>query len=56
MLFPLTLEVAKLSSVDVVDVGVCVGLLGKRPAALVVRHTYLRKVVPAESSWTGVTR
>ena len=58
MLLPLELKLYRtLWSVDVVCAGVCAGLLGEGSAALGLRHTFLRKPVPAKQGgvWFGVS-
>ena len=48
MLFSLELMLCRtLWSGDVVQAGLCAGLLGEGPDALVLRHTCLRKVAAA---------
>ena len=55
ILFPLELKLDRtLWSVDVIHVGVCVGILGKEPTVLVLRHTSLREAVPAEHRAVGL--
>ena len=49
MIFPLELELCRtLWSVDMLCEGICAGLLGKGPTALVLRHICLRKAETAE--------
>ena len=59
MLFPLELKLCRtIWSVDLVCIRVCAVLLGEKPTALVLRHTCLRKAVPAENQGArlGVNR
>lgn len=51
MLLSLKLKLFRtLCLIDVVQVEVCAGLLGKKSAVLVLRHSFLRKTVLAEQS------
>ena len=55
MLLPLELKTYRtLWSGDVSRAGFSAGVLGKNPAALVLRHTCLRKAVPAECTGVGL--